>query len=104
MRIYAEARHYFVNIPDKFSNTVENPEPYTFTTANDLTSGTEEPLVEYNYTLAYLRKSQLPNTLNYALPHPVRIGATPGFEIVAFIIAVAVVFFIYKHKKKDKKT
>ena len=67
VHVYAEARHYFLNIPEKFSNTVRDTKEYKFSTANDQNIGTEEPLVEWNYTLALLRKSQLPNTLNYAV-------------------------------------
>lgn len=100
--VYAEARHYFVNIPEKFSNTVRDNDSYTFTTSNDQNIGTEEPLVEYNYTLA--STSQLPNTLNYRLPYPKSIGATPGFEVVVFVLAIVVVFFLFKRKKNDNKT
>lgn len=100
--VYAEARHYFVNIPEKFSNTVRDNDSYTFTTSNDQNIGTEEPLVEYNYTLA--STSQLPNTLNYRLPYPKSIGATPGFVVVVFVLAIVVVFFLFKRKKNDNKT
>ena len=100
VHLYAEARHYFLNIPEKFSNTVKDTKPYIFSTANDQNIGTEEPLVEYNYTLALLRKSQLPNTLNYQLPYPRSIGTTPGFEVVVFVLAIVVVVFLFKRKKK----
>lgn len=100
--VYAEARHYFVNIAEKFSNTVRDNDSYTFTTSkDDQNIGTEEPLVEYNYTLA--STSQLPNTLNYRLPYPKSIGATPGFEVVVFVLAIVVVFFLFKRKKIDNK-
>jgi hypothetical protein len=104
VHLYAEARYYFLNFPEKFSNTVRDNGHYLFSTANDQNIGTEEPLVEYNYTLALLRKSQLPNTLNYQLPYPTSIGATPGFEMIVFVLAIVVVVFLFKRKKNDNKT
>ena len=104
VHLYAEARHYFLNIPEKFSNTVTDNGHYLFSTANDQNIGAEEPLVEYNYTLALLRKSQLPNTLNYQLPYPISIASTPGFEVVVLVLAIAVVVFLFKRKKNDNKT
>jgi hypothetical protein len=105
VRVYAEARHYFLSIPEKFSNTVsDKKEGYLFSTTNDQNIGTSEPLVEYNYTLVLLRKSQLPNTLNYQLPYPISRGATPGFEVVVLVLAIVVVVFLFKRKKNDKKT
>jgi hypothetical protein len=104
VEVYAEARHYFLNIPEKFSNTVKDTRAYTFSTANDQNIGTEEPLVEWNYTLALLRKSQLPNTLNYQLPYPISMGSTPGFEVVVLLLAIVVVVFLFKRKKNAKKT
>ena len=102
--LFAEARYYFVNNPEKFSNIVRDTTNYQFSTANDLNIGSEEPLVEYNITLALQRKEQLPNTLNYVTPYPVSIGATPGFEIVVFMIAIIAAVFLFKRKKKDNKT
>ncbi len=104
VHLYAEVRHYFFNIPEKFSNIVRDTGDYLFSTANDQNIGTEEPLVEWNYTLAFLGKSQLPNTLNYQLPYPKSIGATPGFEVVVLILAIALVVFLFKRKKNDNKT
>jgi hypothetical protein len=101
--VYAEASYYFFNIPEKFSNTVKDTEKYLFSTVNDQNIGTEKPLVEYNYTLALLRKSQLPNTLNYQLPYPIRTGTTPGFEVVVLVIAIVVVVFLFKRKKNANK-
>jgi len=103
VHVYAEARHYFLNIPEKFSNTVKDTREYKFSTANDQNIGTKEPLVEYNYTLALLRKSQLPNTLNYQLPYPKSMGATPGFEVVLLVLAIVVVVFLFKRKKNVNK-
>ena len=103
IRVYAEARHYFLNVPEKFSNTVEDTKPYLFSTAIDQNIGTEEPLVEYNYTLALLRKSQPPNTLNYQLPYPRITGTTPGFELIVGVLAIAIVVLLFKRKKNNSK-
>ena len=102
--VYAEARHYFLNIPEKFSNTVRDTRQYAFTTANDPNIGTEDTLVEWNATRAALRQSQLPNTLNYIIPYPTSVGATPGFEVVVFVVAVVAVMFLFKRKKNKKTT
>jgi hypothetical protein len=102
--VYAEARHYFLNNPEEFSNTVKDTHTYTFTTANDPNIGTEETLVEWNATRAALKQTQLPNTLNYITPYPMSIGATPGFETLVFIIAVVAVVFLFKRKHTKKKT
>jgi len=102
--VYAEARHYFINIPEKFSNTVKDARQYAFTTATDANIGTEDTLVEWNVTRAILKQSQLPNTLNYITPYPTSIGSTPGFEIIFFIAALTVVVFLIKRKKNNTKT
>jgi hypothetical protein len=102
--VFAEARHYFLNIPEKFSNTIKDTRQYAFTTANDQNIGTEEPLVEWNATRALLRQSQLPNTLNYIVPYPISSGSTPGFELIVFIVAIVTVVFLFKRKKNDKTT
>jgi hypothetical protein len=104
VHVFAEARHYFLNMPEKFSNTVRDTREYAFTTANDQNIGTEKPLVEWNYTLALLRQPQLPNTLNYIVPYPISTGATPGFEVIVFLVAIAVIVFLFKRKKNDKMT
>jgi hypothetical protein len=102
--VFAETRHYFINIPEKFSNTIRHTKNYVFTTANDQNIGTEEPLVEWNATRALLRQSQLPNTLNYIVPYPISSGSTPGFEAIVFIVAIVAVVFLFKRKKNDKTT
>lgn len=104
VQVYAEARYYFVNNPEKFSNTVQDTQEYTFSTELDSNIGAEEPLVEYNYTLAALRQNQLPNTLSYALPYPVSIAMTPGFEAIAVVLAIVVAVLLFKYKKNKKKT
>ncbi len=100
VQVYAEARHYFINKLEKFSNTVRDTQVYPFTTANDANIGTEDTLVEWNATRALLRQSQLPNTLNYITPYPTGIGATPGFEILVFLAALVAVVFLFRWKKK----
>jgi hypothetical protein len=104
VRVYAEAVYYFANNPEKFSNTVKDTTTYTFSTANDSNIGTEKPLVEWNYTLYLLHKSQLPNTVNYEIPFPYTLSATPGFEVLVAIVAVAVAMILVKRKKNHKKT
>ena len=100
VRVYAEVRHYFLNVPEKYSNTITDTTEYLFSTANDQNIGNEDPLVEYNYSLA--PPSQLPNTLNYQLPYPRSIGATPGFELVVVVLSVVVAVFLFKRKKKKQ--
>jgi hypothetical protein len=102
--VFAEVSHYFLNIPEKFSNTIRDTNRYAFTTANDQNIGTEEPLVEWNATRALLRQPQLPNTLNYIVPYPISSGSTPGFEVIVFIIAIVAVVFLFKRKKNNKMT
>jgi hypothetical protein len=101
---YAEARHYFVNNPEKFSNVVKHTHSSTFTTADDPNIGKEDTLVEWNATRALLRQSQLPNTLNYITPYPTGIGATPGFEVIVFIVALVAVVFLCRRRKNKKTT
>jgi hypothetical protein len=102
--VYAEARYYFLNVPEKFSNTVKDTQVHVFSTADDQNIGTEEPLVEWNITRYLLKQPQLPNTLNYVVPYPVVIGTTPGFEIIVFVLAIVVVVFLFRRKKKNDKT
>jgi len=101
VRVYAEARYYFINVPEKFSNFVADTQVYEFSTANDPNIGTQDPLVEWNVTLEALQKPQLPNTLSYVLPYPRSVGATPGFEAIILILAVVVGVLLFKRKKKD---
>lgn len=101
--VYAEARHYFLNNPEKFSNTVTDTQQYVFSTSVDSNIGTEETLVEYNITRAQKGDPQLPNTLNYITPYPIGVGATPGFELIILIPAVVVAVLAFKRKKKSDK-
>lgn len=104
VRVYAEALHYFANNAERFSNTVEDTQPYTFTTSNDSNIGTKTPLVEWNITLYLLHRAQLPNTVNYQVPYAYSMGATPGFEVVAVLAAVVVALVLVKRKRTKKKT
>ncbi len=104
VRVYAEAVHYFANNPERFSNTVKDPMNYSFTTANDPNIGTKEPLVEFNITRYLLRQSQLPNTVNYKVPYPYNMGATPGFEVIGALVAVVIAMVLVTRKKTKKKT
>jgi hypothetical protein len=99
--VFAEARHYFLNNPEKFTNTVKDTRQYLFSTAVDPNIGTEDTLVEYNYTRALLRQPQLPNTLNYVTPYPISVGGTPGFEMIILLPAVVVAVLLFKRKKKS---
>ena len=104
VKIYAEVTHYFLNNLEEYSNIVVDTERYNFSTSSDDNNiGTEPTLVEFNYTLAAKNKKQLPHTLNYKLPRPTITPVTPGFEIIAFILSLVVVVFIFKFRKKDKK-
>ena len=104
LRVYAEAIYYFANNPARFSNTVEDPTNYTFATANDPNIGTTTPLVEWNITLYLLHKSQLPNTVNYQVPYAYSQAATPGFEVLAALIALIVAVLLVRRKKSKRKT
>jgi hypothetical protein len=37
------------------------------------------------------------------LPCPIKVGATPGFEVAIFLISLFIVALIFKYRKKDKK-
>jgi hypothetical protein len=100
--VYAEASYYFINSLHKFNNTVRDTTLYHFSTGTDNMIGASPNLVEYNYTLAALRKAQLPNTLNYPLPYPRGIGNVPGFELIVFVLALLAVVVIVRRKKKNK--
>ena len=102
VNVYVEASHYFVKIDEKFSNIVTDATTYNFSTGSDSSIGDEPILVEHNYTLELLQKDQLPNTLNYKLPHHTEFGV-PGFELLIFIISLIVVVLIFKYRKKDRR-
>jgi hypothetical protein len=100
MRVYAEARYYFVNVEEEFTNTIEDTTVYQFSTGDDSDIGTEPPLVEYNYSIP--KNKQLSNTLNYKLPRPTGIAATPGFEFIIVVIALFAIVSLMKKKNRKK--
>lgn len=87
--VYVEAIHYFLNINEQFNNTVKDTTTYQFSTGDDTSIGTEPTLAR--------------TSLNYALPQPRTIGATPGFELITFFIAGTVLLFIIKRRRKQTK-
>ena len=102
LKLFAEASHYFMNVNEKFTNIVEDTIKYNFSTdPDDSNIGDEPTLVEYNYSLA--ADKQLPNTLNYKLPHPLTLPSTPGFEIITLILSLIVAVLLLKWGKKKKK-
>jgi hypothetical protein len=87
INVYAEKIYYFENyIEDgkfvKFVNTITDTETYNFTVVDESTIGQRES----------------PQT---SLPSP-RYTATPGFEVILFIISLIIVVLIFKYKKKNK--
>ena len=98
MNAYVEVMHYFMNIPKKYNNTIQDSETYNFTTTEDSKIGDDLPLVEYNWT----RSNQPDNVLNYKLPF-YRFVQVPGFEAIIVIAALVIVVLIFKRKKKDEK-
>lgn len=101
LTLHAEVRYYFENLPIEFSNIVTDTTIYYVSTGDDNSIGKEPPLVEYNYTRVAMGKKQLPNTLNYKLPHPTMVQV-PGFNIVLIVSAIAITGFIFKYRKKDR--
>ncbi|MBN1280149.1 MAG: ABC transporter permease [Candidatus Thermoplasmatota archaeon] len=102
VHLYAEARYYFLNNPEEFSNIVQDTRVYQFSTSDDPNIGTEDPLVEWNYSLP--ADKQLQNTLNYPLPYPRIQGATPGFELLLAVLALVIVVLLVKKNKKHPKS
>ena len=102
LTLHAEVRYYFENLPIKFSNTITDTTIYHVSTGDDPDIGKEKPLVEYNYTRATAGKKQLPNTLNYKLPHPTKI-MVPGFNLVLIVSATAIIGLIFKYRKKYRQ-
>lgn len=98
LNAYVEVMHYFVNIPKKYNNTIQDSEIYNFTTTEDSRIGDDLPLVEYNWTIS----KQPDNVLNYKLPF-YKFVQVPGFEAIIVIAALVIVVLIFKRKKKDEK-
>ena len=113
MTLFVEVSHYFSNVLEKYSNTVEHTEKYEFTTTQGSSIGDDDPLVPWNWTKSY-DKNRKENLLNYdkfnnqkdingqvLLPHPKRVQA-PGFEAIVFLISLAAVILIFKYRKKNR--
>jgi len=85
LRLYAEVSHYFLNNPLRYSNNVTSNSTYTFSTGIDPSIGaTPDPKP------------------NYALPQPNIQSATPGFEVLLALSALAVVLLVIRKKKTRK--
>ncbi len=100
VKIYAEVTSYFTNHPVRYSNIVEDTTVYSFTTKTDANIGVAEPLKTYNCTLPLLLKDQEENTINYSLPCPQSIVATPGFEVLLCLLSVFFVVLLRRRKKE----
>ncbi len=85
VKSYAEVIYYFTNYPLQFNNTIVDYESYYFKVSDAIEIGGEKPP-------------------EISLPGPRYVGATPGFEVIVFILSLIVVALIFKYRKKDKKT
>jgi len=85
MKLYAEVSYYFINLNQKFNNTIENQKTYNFTVNDNPDIG-----------------ETVPDALNYNLPSPTTIRV-PGFEAIIFIASLVIVALIFKYKKKDRR-
>jgi hypothetical protein len=100
-----EVSYYFINNPIQFNNTIRDTTTYHFTTnSSDAKIGTKTNLIPPSHLYALHSDKQLSNTLNYYIPVPRSLSATPGFEIVIFVVALAVVLIAMKKQKKKKQT
>jgi len=102
---FVEVSYYFVNNPTKYNNTIQDKTHYQFTTnANDTKIGTETDLVPPSHLYALHADKQIANSLNYYVPVPRSMPATPGFEVVVFVVALAVALLVVKKRKNKKST
>jgi hypothetical protein len=102
---FVEVSYYFVNNPTPFNNTIRDTTTYQFTTnASDMKIGTKTDLIPPSHLYALHATQQPSNTLNYYLPVARSMPATPGFEVVVFVLALAVVLIVVKKRKKQKQT
>ena len=102
VKIYAEVIHYFENFDKKFNNTIEDTALYNFTTGDDSNIGKKLPLVKPISHLSLDDENQPENIFNYYIPE-YKAVQVPGFEVVVFLISLAIVALIFKYRKKDKK-
>ncbi len=84
VKSYAEVIYYFTNYPLQFNNTIVDYESYYFNVSDAIEIGGEKPP-------------------EISLPGPRYVGATPGFEVIVFILSLIIVALIFKFRKKDKK-
>jgi len=89
INLFAEVKHYFVNVEKNFTNVIKDDREYNFTTGSDANIGTEAPIEI--------------DELSYALPAKRSLPSTPGFEILAFVLSMIVAVLIFKWGKKKKK-
>jgi len=102
MKLYAEVSYYFINLNQKFNNTIETPITYNFTVGSDSGVGKDAILIPPNPLYKLDDKNQPANALNYYLPTPVTVRV-PGFEAILFIASLVIVALIFKYKKKDRR-
>jgi len=88
IQLYAEVYEYFTNIEQSFSNTIIDTDTYSFSTGTDSDIGT-------------LDSPNSAKELGYNLPRQEQLVATPGFEVVAVLGALAVCLILIGRKKKD---
>lgn len=88
IQLYAEVYEYFTNIEQSFSNTIIDTDTYSFSTGTDSDIGT-------------LESPNSAKELGYSLPSQEQLLATPGFELLAVLGAVAICLILIGRKKKD---
>lgn len=88
VQLYAEVYAYFTNMDQSYNNTVIDTETYSFNTGTDSDIGT-------------LESPSSAQELGYSLPQQQNLIATPGFELVAVLGALAVCLILIGRKKKD---
>jgi hypothetical protein len=85
MSIHAEVSYYFLNNPVRYANNVTSSQTFTISTGIDPAIGaTPDPKP------------------NYALPQPTFQGATPGFEIIVALGALAVVVLVVRKQRRKR--
>jgi hypothetical protein len=97
-----EVTYYFINNPKRFNNTIVDTSQYQFQTKGDPGIGIKPPLIPPVTAFKLSNENQPENTLNYYIPVPRAIGATPGFEIILFILSLIVVVLLIKYRTKER--
>jgi hypothetical protein len=102
---YVQVSYYFVNNPTQFNNTIQDNNTYHFTTnTTDVKTGTKTDLIPPSHLYALHDTKQQSNVLNYYIPVPRSMGATPGFELIIFVVALSVALVAMKKRKHKKQT